>query len=97
MIEQLQGFPENVVAFAGRGQVTKADYVSILVPAVEKAFASHDRLRLYYELGADFRASTPMRSWKISRSECNISPAGNGPRSSPTSRGSPMRSHSSAF
>ena len=54
MIAQMQGFPENVVAFAGRGQVTKADYVSTLVPAVEKAFASHDRLRLYYELAGDF-------------------------------------------
>ena len=54
MIAQLQGFPQNVIAFAGRGQVTKADYVSTLIPAVEKAFAGHDRLRLYYELGADF-------------------------------------------
>ncbi len=54
MIEQLQGFPDNVIAFAGRGRVTKADYESILTPAVEKALAGHDRLRLYYELGADF-------------------------------------------
>jgi hypothetical protein len=50
----LQGFPESVVAFAGRGQVTKADYVSILIPTVEKALAGHDRLRLYYELAGDF-------------------------------------------
>lgn len=54
MIVQLREFPENVVAFAGRGQVTKADYVSTLVPAVETALAGRDRLRLYYELGADF-------------------------------------------
>lgn len=54
MIEQLQGFPENVIAFVGRGQVTKADYVSTLIPAAEKALAGHDRLRLYYELGTDF-------------------------------------------
>jgi hypothetical protein len=54
MIEQLHGFPMDVVAFAGRGQVTKADYVSTLVPAVEKTAAAHERLRLYYELGSDF-------------------------------------------
>jgi len=54
MIEQLQGFPATVLAFAGHGQVTKADYVSVLVPAVETAFAGHDRIRLYYEIGADF-------------------------------------------
>ncbi len=54
MIEQLQGFPENVIAFAGRGEVTKDDYLSIAIPAVEKALASHDRLRVFYQLGADF-------------------------------------------
>ena len=30
MIERLQGFPDNVIAFAGRGRVTKADYELIL-------------------------------------------------------------------
>ena len=68
MIVQLQGFPENVIAFAGRGQVTKADYVSTLIPAVEKALAGHDRLRLYYELGGDFAgmdADAIMEDFKI--------------------------------
>ncbi len=68
MITQLQGFPENVIAFAGRGQVTKADYVSILNPAVEKALTGHERLRLYYELGADFvgiDADAIMEDFKI--------------------------------
>lgn len=54
MIERLHGFPGTVVAFAGRGQVTKADYVSTLIPAVEKALAGHGRPRLYYELGTEF-------------------------------------------
>jgi len=68
VIAQLQGFPENVVAFAGRGQVTKADYVSTLIPAVEKAFTGRDRLRLYYELGGDFAgidADAMMEDFKI--------------------------------
>ncbi len=54
MIEQVQGLPANVVAFAGRGQVTKGDYMSTVIPAVDRALAGHERLRLYYELGADF-------------------------------------------
>jgi hypothetical protein len=54
MITQLQGFPANVIAFAGRGQVTKDDYVSTLIPTVEQAFAGHARLRAYYEIGTDF-------------------------------------------
>lgn len=68
MIEQLPGFPGTVVAFAGRGQVTKADYVSTLIPAVERALAGPGRLRLYYELGTDFRgmdADAIMEDFKI--------------------------------
>ncbi len=68
MIEQLQGFPATVVAFVGRGQVTKADYVSTLIPAVKKALTGHDRLRLYYELGTDFTgidADAIMEDFKI--------------------------------
>jgi len=54
MIERLAGFPPNVIAFGCRAQVTKADYSTTLVPAVEKAFAEHVSLRLYYEIGDDF-------------------------------------------
>jgi SpoIIAA-like len=54
MIELLEGFPENVVAIAARRQVTKDDYLTVVVPAVERAFAGHERVRVYYELGAGF-------------------------------------------
>jgi hypothetical protein len=37
MIEQLSDFPGNVIAFRCLGRVTKADYVSVLVPAVTEA------------------------------------------------------------
>jgi hypothetical protein len=53
VIEQLKGFPENVIALAARGQVTKSDYRAIL-PVIEQAFSAHDRLRVYYELAGDF-------------------------------------------
>ena len=68
MIEQLKGFPENVIALAYRGQVTKADYGSI-VPAVERALAAHDRVRVDLELGADFSgidADAVLEEFKIS-------------------------------
>ena len=54
MVEQLQDFPSNTVAFACHGHVTRQDYVKTLVPAVEKAFAEHEKVRLYYEIGHDF-------------------------------------------
>ena len=64
MIEQLSGFPDNVLAFAGRGRVTRADYADVLTPAVEKALATHQRVRLYYELGPDFVGIDPGAMWE---------------------------------
>jgi hypothetical protein len=32
MIELLRGFPDNVVAISCRGEVTKADYDTVLLP-----------------------------------------------------------------
>ncbi|MGH6817140.1 MAG: STAS/SEC14 domain-containing protein [Methylovirgula sp.] len=54
MIEQLSDFPDNVLAFVCRGQVTRAEYRTVLEPAVKKALAQHDRVRLYYETATDF-------------------------------------------
>ena len=54
MIEQLQDFPTNTVAFACHGHVTRDDYLKTLVPAVESAFGQHENVRLYYEICPDF-------------------------------------------
>ncbi len=64
MIEQLSGFPDNVLAFVGRGRVTRADYTDVLTPAVKKALAKHERVRLYYELGHDFAGIDPGAMWE---------------------------------
>jgi hypothetical protein len=54
MIEQLTDFPGNVAAFRCTGRVTKADYETVLIPAVLSALRAHRKVRLYYETGADF-------------------------------------------
>lgn len=54
MIELLKGFPGNVVAISASGEVTKADYAKVVIPAVERVLAQHDALRLYYQIGTDF-------------------------------------------
>jgi hypothetical protein len=64
MIEQLSTFPNNVLAFVGRGQVTRADYDAVLVPAVEKVLARHNRVRLYYEIATDFTGIDPGAMWE---------------------------------
>lgn len=63
MIEQLAGFPSNVVAFVCKGRVTRADYDSVLVPEVLKALQAHDKIRLYYETDVDFAGIDPGAMW----------------------------------
>ena len=52
MIEALTGFPDNVVAFACRGHVSRKDYDDVLVPVVEQA------------LQADFSGIDPTAVWE---------------------------------
>jgi hypothetical protein len=63
MIEELPGFPDGVVAFAGKGQVSKKDYDEVLIPKVEAAFRRHKNLRMYYELGSQFTGIDPGAAW----------------------------------
>lgn len=64
MIEHLKTFPDNVVAFVCHGHVTKADYDTVLVPAVETALKRQDKIRLYYETAPDFAGINPGAMWE---------------------------------
>ena len=71
MIKRLMDFPGNVVALVCQGRVTKADYNSVLVPAVLDALRTHDKVRLYYETAGDFAGIDPGQCGKTSRSGWN--------------------------
>ena len=64
MIEVLSDFPDNVLAFACRGHVTRQDYENVLIPAVNQAFEQHGSLRLYYEIGSDFEGVDASAVWE---------------------------------
>jgi SpoIIAA-like len=64
MIERLEGFPDNVVALAGKGHVTKKDYEEVLIPAVEGAFKKHEKISFYYELGPQFSGIEMGAAWE---------------------------------
>ena len=64
MLKVLSEFTDPVVAVAGRGKVTKADYEEVLLPRVEQMLGRHDKLRLYYELGEDFEGIEAGAVWE---------------------------------
>jgi hypothetical protein len=64
MIEILTDFPDNVVAAAAHGFVTKQDYQDTLVPRVELALKQHPKIRCYYELGTQFSKMEPGAIWE---------------------------------
>lgn len=64
MIEALSGFPDNVVALACRGHVTRKDYKDVLIPTVEAALHQHGKLRLYYQIGEDFSGIDFGAAWE---------------------------------
>jgi hypothetical protein len=64
MIVPLDGFPERVLAFSCKGHVTRADYDSVLIPAVEKALKKPGKLRLYYQVDSDFSGIEAGAVWE---------------------------------
>lgn len=64
MIEALEGFPANVLAFVCHGHVTKQDYDTVLIPAVANALQENDKVRLYYETATDFTGIDAGAAWE---------------------------------
>ncbi|MGD0291856.1 MAG: STAS/SEC14 domain-containing protein [Candidatus Binataceae bacterium] len=64
MIEILTDFPDNIVAAAAHGVVTKHDYQDTLVPRVELTLKRYPKIRCYYDLGAQFSKMEPGAMWE---------------------------------
>lgn len=64
MIEILEGFPQSVVAAACHGHVTRKDYEDILIPRINAALQQAGKIRLYYQLGADFSGLEAGAAWE---------------------------------
>jgi SpoIIAA-like len=64
VIEALTDFPDNVVAFACHGHMTKADYETVLIPHIEDKLKRHKKLRAYTEIAPDFAGIDPGAVWE---------------------------------
>src|SRR5271170_4819092 len=54
MIEIIEGLAENIVGILAEGEVTRKDYLDVLIPAIDAALKRNAKLRLYYDLGSQF-------------------------------------------
>jgi hypothetical protein len=63
MIKLLPDMPANVVALSASGQVSGDDYEQILIPKIEEALEHHDKIRLLYQVGPDFKKFTTTALW----------------------------------
>ncbi len=64
MIEHLAGFPDKVLGFVYSGQVTRADFDGVLVPAVMKALETQKTVRIYCEVRPDFSGIDAGAVWE---------------------------------
>ena len=64
MIEALKDFPDNVIAIACHGHVTKADYETVLIPDLEDKLGRHERVRIYCEIAPDYVGLDPGAVWE---------------------------------
>ena len=67
MLERIQGLPDNVLGFEARGEVTGADYESVLIPAVEEMLTRQKSIRFMYHLGKEFEGFDAKAVWDDAR------------------------------
>ncbi|HVN51219.1 MAG TPA: STAS/SEC14 domain-containing protein [Acidimicrobiales bacterium] len=64
MLEKLSDLPDGVLGFRASGELTADDYRTVLVPAVEAALGTRDKLRLLYILGEDLEGLSAGAAWQ---------------------------------
>jgi SpoIIAA-like len=65
VIEMLKDFPDIIAAFVCHGNLTKADYETVLIPAIEEdKLKRHKKLRSYTEIAPDFAGIEPGALWE---------------------------------
>ena len=63
MIEALDGFPNDVVAYVCHGHVSEADYGRVIADIDDK-LARHDTLRMYCEVADDYTGADGDVAWR---------------------------------
>ena len=57
------GLPPDVIGVTAHGHITRADYERELIPRVEERLRAEGKVKLLYELGADFAGVSAGAAW----------------------------------
>ena len=64
MLKVLPGFPDDVLAVEGIGEVTAEDYRNVLIPAALAKMKQHKHLKLFCHLGSQFKGLSAGAAWQ---------------------------------
>ena len=64
MIELIEGLPKGVIGIEAVGKVTAEDYDRVVSPAVERAVAKHEKIRLLHVIGDRHDSHTAEALWE---------------------------------
>lgn len=67
MINITSGNADKLVVAVAHGKVSRDDYETVLIPAIETALKKHKTIRLLYQLGEGFVGFTPGAVWDDAR------------------------------
>jgi SpoIIAA-like len=76
MLTKISDVPDSVLGFRASGELTSDDYRNVLVPAVEAALQTRDKLRLLYLLGDDVTGFSPGAAWQDTKAGMTHPPDG---------------------
>jgi hypothetical protein len=63
MIERILDLPDNVLGLTAVGEVTGADYESVIIPAVKDMLKHQQKIRLLYHIGEEFYGFDAKAMW----------------------------------
>ena len=64
MIELMSGFPDDVLAISGSGEISEDDYRKVIVPAARDKLRKFKKVRLLFHLGEGFTGYTAGAAWE---------------------------------
>jgi len=64
LLEKIPDLPNTVLGFKASGELTGDDYQKVLVPAIEAALQSQEKLRLLYVLGDEVTGFSAGAAWE---------------------------------